>query len=141
MSFERRCIFACCRAGSNEYGQLGNGSPTSSSAPVAVAGSHNFRSIYCGSHHNCALDEEGRAWCWGEQGNGASPWGGAWGGLAVHGFLWLLDQITYLHFGKVQCSFGSKATVLQCLQALPSTGCNCVGLQPEPKPAVTQMCP
>lgn len=50
------------------YGQLGNGQvgytdgvPT----PQAVQGSHTFRKISVGFEHACALDEDGAAWCWG----------------------------------------------------------------------------
>lgn len=46
-------------------GELGNNTTSSSARPVAVAGGHTFRSIDCGYQHTCALDDSGKAWCWG----------------------------------------------------------------------------
>ena len=60
----------CLAAGGNDSGQLGTGSTPDSTTPVAVAGNHTFRSISCGGGHTCALDDTGRAWCWGELGSG-----------------------------------------------------------------------
>lgn len=57
-------------AGSSMYGSLGNGADPLKDAfsdiPVAVLSNRTFRSITCGWGHTCALDEESRAWCWGE---------------------------------------------------------------------------
>lgn len=33
--------------------------------PVIMAGGPAFRSITSGVSHTCALDSQGRAWCWG----------------------------------------------------------------------------
>lgn len=57
-------------AGLNDYGQLGTGGASGSATPVEVAGGHAFRTITCGMYHTCGLDDEGRAWCWGELGSG-----------------------------------------------------------------------
>ena len=51
--------------GINDRGQLGDGTNTSSSDPVAVTGSHSFSAIASGGDHSCALDRSGTAWCWG----------------------------------------------------------------------------
>lgn len=54
--------------GRGSAGQLGAGSNAVkeiSLTPVAVSGNHVFRSITCGAWHTCALDDQGRAWCWG----------------------------------------------------------------------------
>lgn len=57
--------------GNNEFGQLGDGSPTESSAiPVPVAGEHPFTRIASGQVHTCALDPDGVTYCWGWNGSG-----------------------------------------------------------------------
>ena len=59
--------------GSNADGQLGNGSLTSSSVPVAVLASgalngKTLTQITAGLDHTCALDSTGAAYCWGGPG-------------------------------------------------------------------------
>lgn len=56
--------------GANTYGQLGNGTRTSSTSPVAVAGGFAFSQIVTGFSHTCALDTGGAAYCWGYNGIG-----------------------------------------------------------------------
>ncbi len=54
--------------GSNGSGQLGIGSDEPSSltpVPVAAPEGVRFTHVAAGRLHTCALDEEGRAWCWG----------------------------------------------------------------------------
>jgi len=54
--------------GDDRSGQLGGGtrSPTgSSSSPVAVVGGLSFSRLSLGGGHTCALDQDGRAYCWG----------------------------------------------------------------------------
>jgi alpha-tubulin suppressor-like RCC1 family protein len=70
-------LFHTCAVGSNgsaycwgydAHGQLGNG-PNSTSqtspSPVQVPVGVSFSSITAGSDHTCALDSNGRAYCWG----------------------------------------------------------------------------
>jgi len=57
--------------GSNEFGQLGNGSTTSITSPVQVVGlTASAVSIAAGSESTCALTAAGTVWCWGDNSNG-----------------------------------------------------------------------
>jgi len=53
--------------GRNDYGQLGNGSHTDSSVPVAISAlaGKTIRQIAVGSTLVCAIDSGGQAYCWG----------------------------------------------------------------------------
>lgn len=60
--------------GYNTFGQLGDGTTTSSNALVSVTGNHKFSSISSGRFFTCAIaansttfpDDVGRTYCWGE---------------------------------------------------------------------------
>jgi alpha-tubulin suppressor-like RCC1 family protein len=56
--------------GNNAWGQLGDGTRTSSSGSRAVAGRHPFVRVYAGMLHSCGLTEAGDAYCWGDNGDG-----------------------------------------------------------------------
>jgi len=56
--------------GLNQNGQLGNGSTSSSSTPVAVTNLSNVAAITAGEAHTCALMTSGGVQCWGSNGNG-----------------------------------------------------------------------
>ncbi|HEV8398744.1 MAG TPA: hypothetical protein VGQ18_02775 [Gemmatimonadales bacterium] len=51
--------------GSNGYGQLGNGSTSPSTTPVAVVGGLTFTSVSAGLGRTCGLTTGGSAFCWG----------------------------------------------------------------------------
>ncbi len=58
--------------GHNEAGQLGNGTTTSSSVPVQVAGLSNVTLFDGGRHHMCAVGSYNGTdglWCWGRNGH------------------------------------------------------------------------
>lgn len=57
--------------GSNEYGQIGDGTPTDRATPVRVALPDSVISVVTGAEHACALDRIGAVWCWGANDNGA----------------------------------------------------------------------
>lgn len=56
--------------GSNSKGQLGNGSTTNSSTPVAVKGLSKAIAVAAGGNHTCALLSSGTLQCWGDNTNG-----------------------------------------------------------------------
>jgi alpha-tubulin suppressor-like RCC1 family protein len=65
--------------GNNSFGQLGNGTQTSSTVPVAVSmpSGVSFATIATGFEHTCAVTTTGTAYCWGgnyygQLGNNAS---------------------------------------------------------------------
>jgi alpha-tubulin suppressor-like RCC1 family protein len=56
--------------GSNDEGQLGDGTRTRRLRPVAVAGGRHFVQISAGGVHTCAVTDENRAYCWGDNNDG-----------------------------------------------------------------------
>jgi len=51
--------------GQNLQGQLGDGTTTNRSSPVAVSGGHRFRSIHAGGALTCGITTDGNELCWG----------------------------------------------------------------------------
>ncbi len=56
--------------GSNSNGQLGDGTTTQRTAPVAVSGITTAVEVSAGSLHTCARLADGSVKCWGSNGNG-----------------------------------------------------------------------
>jgi len=59
--------------GQNDYGQLGDGTNTSSNVPLKMSASsfdEKVVAISAGRFHACAIDETGTAYCWGNNNNG-----------------------------------------------------------------------
>lgn len=54
--------------GSNQIGELGDGTTTPSPTPVAVAGGRRFRQLSAGLLHTCGVTPLAVAYCWGENG-------------------------------------------------------------------------
>jgi len=52
------------------YGQLGDGTTTMRTSPVAVTGGHTFGTVSAGGLHTCGLTSSGAAYCWGDNGRG-----------------------------------------------------------------------
>jgi len=51
--------------GDDSYGQLGDGSRTSSLVPVPVTGGQQFASVTLGAYHACGVTTTNAAYCWG----------------------------------------------------------------------------
>jgi alpha-tubulin suppressor-like RCC1 family protein len=51
--------------GWNAEGQLGDGTTTDRTVPVAVTGTLQFREVRTGSEHTCGVTTDDRAFCWG----------------------------------------------------------------------------
>jgi len=53
--------------GSNDFGQLGNGSADANprTVPGHVSGDVKFATVVAGFRHTCGLARDGAAWCWG----------------------------------------------------------------------------
>jgi alpha-tubulin suppressor-like RCC1 family protein len=56
--------------GANAYGQLGDGSTTSSFSPVQVNGIENAIVVEAGDYHSLALKSDGTVWAWGKNDKG-----------------------------------------------------------------------
>jgi len=66
--------------GDNTYGQLGDGTTTSSHVPVSVAGGHSWQTADVGNGGVCAITTDGDLYCWGandygQLGNGTDGYG------------------------------------------------------------------
>jgi alpha-tubulin suppressor-like RCC1 family protein len=56
--------------GVNAFGQLGDGTTTLRTRPVAVAGGLSFREVTAGMWYTCGVTTDDRAFCWGSNGTG-----------------------------------------------------------------------
>ncbi len=59
--------------GDNSSGQLGDGSTTNRSTPVAVSGGLTFTAVVAGGAHTCGLTSAGARYCWGNNHAGQQP--------------------------------------------------------------------
>jgi len=56
--------------GSNDHGQLGDGTTSNSSTPVPVSGGHAFFTLVTGGNHTCGMDLDHIWYCWGANESG-----------------------------------------------------------------------
>jgi alpha-tubulin suppressor-like RCC1 family protein len=56
--------------GDNFTGELGDGTRTNRTQPVAVTGGLHFKNVNVGSDHSCGVTTDNRAYCWGYSGGG-----------------------------------------------------------------------
>jgi len=56
--------------GDNTYGELGDGTTVSTTAPGQVGGDSDWAEISAGERHTCAIKTDGSLWCWGYNVNG-----------------------------------------------------------------------
>jgi alpha-tubulin suppressor-like RCC1 family protein len=56
--------------GANFFGQLGDGTLTSRSAPTPVLGGRRWNLVRAGGHHTCGVTTDNRAFCWGRDSEG-----------------------------------------------------------------------
>jgi alpha-tubulin suppressor-like RCC1 family protein len=56
--------------GNNQYGELGDGTTSQRTSPVAVSGGLVFQSINAGKYHTCGFTAAGVGYCWGVNANG-----------------------------------------------------------------------
>jgi alpha-tubulin suppressor-like RCC1 family protein len=56
--------------GYNNFGQLGNGTTASSTAPVPVTSTETFSLVAAGWAHTCAVTTGGKLYCWGKNDQG-----------------------------------------------------------------------
>jgi alpha-tubulin suppressor-like RCC1 family protein len=71
--------------GDNGAGQLGDGAGPDQHTPVRVdaLADRTLVEITTGAHHSCAIDDQGSAWCWGDNAHGQLGVPGPTGGTAV----------------------------------------------------------
>jgi hypothetical protein len=60
----------CSHAGSNDAGELGDGSYTDSEVPVAVSGGGTWSAVSASWHHTCGVKTGGALFCWGALASG-----------------------------------------------------------------------
>ncbi len=66
--------------GSNDWGQLGDGTNDRRLVPTAVSGGLVFVQVSAGAYHTCAVTAQNRAYCWGNNSGETGAPGGSYEG-------------------------------------------------------------
>ena len=69
--------------GSNQFGQLGDGTLEDRADPVKVASDETWVQVSYGDVHACAVSAAGTLWCWGDNTYGQAGLGADWGPYPV----------------------------------------------------------
>lgn len=90
--------------GSNDFGQLGDGSNVTRDTPVQVAGGLKFTAISAGGDHTCGIATSGAAFCWGSNIDGQ-------GGRGTSGDVSFVPVAVAggLTFTRISASTGTRA--------------------------------
>jgi alpha-tubulin suppressor-like RCC1 family protein len=64
--------------GSNQYGQIGDGSRTDAASPVTIAEAGSTAAVSAGERHSCAVATDGATRCWGRNDNRQLGTGASW---------------------------------------------------------------
>lgn len=109
--------------GSNEYGQLGNGSTSFSDAPAAVATEVRFTAISPGVHTTCAIDVQGSPYCWGRDEFGALGLGTVGSGGAQPAPTKVAGSLKFASIasGWIHCALGALDKRAHCWGAIPGS--------------------
>ena len=107
--------------GLGNFGQLGNGSSATYRVPAAISqgaipAGVNLTHVSAGSTHTCTLDSNGKAYCWGENNNGALGNNSTWNSnvpVAVsQGTIPFGVNLTHLSAGGDHtCALGSNSKI------------------------------
>jgi alpha-tubulin suppressor-like RCC1 family protein len=99
--------------GENSIGQLGNGTVTSSSAPVQVAGVVGAEMVVAGQYHACALLGNGTVRCWGSRVHGQVGNGAGFGGQLTSAAVAGVGDAVQLSAGASHtCALRSNGTIV-----------------------------
>jgi alpha-tubulin suppressor-like RCC1 family protein len=98
-------------SGYNSDGQLGDGTTTNRSSPVAVSGLTNVMTLAAGNRFTCALKNDKTVWCWGQNDYGQLGDDTFIDRLTPVQVVGLTDAITIAAGGYHMCAIRSDSTV------------------------------